>query len=218
MAPFAPGTTVVRRDVFRGRVWSAQALRVVNDDPEALVAACRPGAQSLAPAAWIATQVSGQSTGRMRALDDLASGDWRLGRWTWQDTVLLLWNPPATYFSVNAFYAPDGDHRLDHWYVNFQRPLRRTGLGFDTFDLLLDLVVSPDLSRWTWKDEDEYAQGRRLGVVDDTDHAAVEAARDQVLAMVKSADGPFAPAAGWHRWTSSASWPTALLPAASAIP
>jgi hypothetical protein len=218
MAPFAPGTTVVRRDVFRGRVWSAQALRVVSDDPEALVAACRPGAQSLAPAAWIASQVSGQSTGRMRALDDLASGDWRLGRWTWQDTVLLLWNPPATYFSVNAFYAPDGDHRLDHWYVNFQRPLRRTGLGFDTFDLLLDLVVTPDLSRWTWKDEDEYAQGRRLGVVDDTDHAAVEAARDQVLAMIKSAGGPFSTAAGWHRWTSSPAWPTALLPAASAIP
>ncbi|BBA97466.1 hypothetical protein RVR_3227 [Actinacidiphila reveromycinica] len=216
MAGFAPGTTVVRRDVFRGRVWSAQALRVVHDSPEALVVACRPGAESLAPRAWIECQVTGDAPDRMRALDDLASGGWELGRWTWRDTVQLLWNPPATYFSVNAFYEPDGDHRLDHWYVNFQRPLRRTPLGFDTFDLLVDLVVAPDLSRWTWKDEDEYAQGRRLGVVDDADHAAVEAARGQVLAMIEGGEGPFAAGAGWRQWTSSPAWPAAVLPEAAA--
>ncbi|MFG1805294.1 DUF402 domain-containing protein [Streptomyces sp. NPDC049040] len=213
---FATGSTVVRRDVFRGKVWSAQALRVVGDTQDALVAACRPGAQGLAAARWIASRRNGDPAGaaadRDRSLLDLASGDWRLGDWRWEDTVALLWNPPGTYFSVNAYFSPSADHRLLRWYVNFQRPLRRTAAGFDTFDLLVDLVVAPDLSRWEWKDEDEYAHGRRLGVVDDTDHLALEAARGQVLAMIGEQAGPFAADAGWTAWRSDPSWPAPLLP------
>ncbi|MFJ4866145.1 hypothetical protein [Streptomyces sp. NPDC088748] len=30
----------------------------------------------------------------------------------------------------------------------------RTGAGFDTFDLTVDLLIAPDLARWEWKDED----------------------------------------------------------------
>jgi hypothetical protein len=30
------------------------------------------------------------------------------------------------------------------WYVNLQEPFRRSRLGFDTQDLELDVVVSPD--------------------------------------------------------------------------
>ncbi|MFE2884812.1 hypothetical protein [Streptomyces sp. NPDC059272] len=33
---FGAGGTAVQRDVFRRKVWSAQALRVVEDTPEAL--------------------------------------------------------------------------------------------------------------------------------------------------------------------------------------
>ncbi|WP_433890357.1 DUF402 domain-containing protein [Streptomyces sp. CA-111067] len=215
---FAAGQTVVRRDVFRRRVWSAQAFRVVRDTPEALVVACRPGAEGLAPTAWIASRLNGENAGRQQALLDLASGDWQLARWTWQSTVLLLWNPPGSYFSVNAFYDPSDDHRLDRWYVNFQRPLHRTAIGFDTFDLLVDLVVAPDRSSWVWKDEDEYAQARRLGVVSETDHTAAEAAREQVLEMVIRGEGPFTPEAGWTRWRSDPSWPTPVLPPTAALP
>lgn len=49
MVRFEAGQTVVRRDVFRGRVWSAQALRVVRDTAEALVVVCRPAAEGLVP-------------------------------------------------------------------------------------------------------------------------------------------------------------------------
>jgi hypothetical protein len=215
VARFETGQTVVRRDVFRGRVWSAQALRVVRDTAEALVVACRPGAEGLAPTTWIASRLDNDDTGRQQALLSLASADWRLGRWKWQSTVLLLWNAPGLYFSVNAFYDLADDHWLDRWYVNFQRPLRRTAIGFDTFDLLVDLVVAPDLSRWEWKDEDEYAQARRLGVVDEADHKAVEMAREQVLAMIELGEGPFAADAGWNRWRSDPSWPTPALPPAT---
>ncbi|MFJ6671996.1 DUF402 domain-containing protein [Actinosynnema sp. NPDC091369] len=210
MERFQPGTTIVRRDVFRGKVWSAYALHVLEDAPDALVAGCPPGAEVRAPTTWIEWLRTGEDAARERALPDLAAGRWRLGPWTWRDTALLLWNPPGAWFGVHAFHDPSDGHRLRHWYVNFQRPLRRTAFGFDTFDLLLDLVIAPDLSRWTWKDEDEYARGRRLGVVGEDDHRAVERARDQVVAMVENREGPFATRPSWR---SDPSRPAPVLPA-----
>ncbi|MFF0204415.1 hypothetical protein [Streptomyces sp. NPDC005017] len=58
----------------------------------------------------------------------------------------------------------------------------------------MDLVVDPDLSTFTWKDEDEYAHVRRLGIVTDTERRAVEAARAQALSMIGERSGPFADA------------------------
>ncbi|MEU4740792.1 DUF402 domain-containing protein [Actinosynnema sp. NPDC023658] len=204
-----PGTTAVRRDVFRGEVWTAYAVRVVRDDSEALVVACHPGSDVLAPTTWIEWLLTGRVDVRERALPNLAAGRWQLGPWTWRDTTCLQWTPPGAWFSVNAFREPSGDRRLLHWYVNFQRPSRRTALGFDTFDLFLDLVIQPDLSSWSWKDEHEYDQARRLGVVGDADHRAVQRAREQVVAMVEDGGGPFTEWGGW-RWDPS--WPPPVLP------
>ncbi|MGW0830614.1 DUF402 domain-containing protein [Streptomyces prunicolor] len=212
MRKFQPGRTAVRRDVFRRKVWSAHALRVVEDTAEALVLGCRPGAESLAPTTWIESLLTGDETARLRALANLADGNWRLGHWTWRDTTHLQWVPPGSWFSVNAFFDAAGDGRLTHWYVNFQQPMRRTPLGFDTFDLLLDLVVAPDLSRWDWKDEDEYAHGRRLGVVSEADHRAVEKAREEAVAMIEGAVGPFAAERGLGTWRYEPHWPDPQLP------
>ncbi|MFF7655247.1 hypothetical protein ACFZCY_36355 [Streptomyces sp. NPDC007983] len=60
--------------------------------------------------------------------------------------------------------------------VNFEHPAHRTEGGFDTLDLAVDLVIDPDLSLLRWKDEDEYAHVRRLGIVSDNEHQAVELA------------------------------------------
>ncbi|WP_405995817.1 DUF402 domain-containing protein [Streptomyces sp. NBC_00986] len=212
MREFQPGETAVRRDVFRRKVWSAHALRVVEDTAEALVLGCRPGAESLAPTTWIESLLTGDETARLRALPNLADGNWQLGRWTWRDTTHLQWVPPGRWFSVNAFFDAAGDGRLTRWYVNFQRPMRRTPIGFDTFDLLLDLVVAPDLSRWDWKDEDEYAHGRRLGVVSEADHREVERAREEVAAMIEGSVGPFAAERGLGTWRYEPHWPDPQLP------
>ncbi|WP_369188359.1 DUF402 domain-containing protein [Streptomyces sp. R08] len=213
MREFRPGETAVRRDVFRRKVWSAQALRVVEDTPEALVLGCAPGAESLAPTTWIESLLTGDEAVRLRALTDLTDGNWKLGQWIWRSTALLQWLPPGTWFSVNAFFDATGDGQLSRWYVNFQRPMRRTPLGFDTFDLLLDLVVAPDLSRWDWKDEDEYAHGRRLGVVSEVEHRAVERARGEAVAMIEEGVGPFAAERGLGGWRPEPHWPNPQLPA-----
>lgn len=88
--------------------------------------------------------------------------------------------------------------RQQCWYVNFQHPYLRTPSGFDTLDLLLDLVITPDLSQWRWKDED--TQARRLGVVTDTVHQHVDHARDQALDMIRNRQGPFHPERHQPRW------------------
>ncbi|GGS32325.1 DUF402 domain-containing protein [Streptomyces nojiriensis] len=220
MPGFETGQTLVRRDVNRtGRVWSEQALRVVADTGEALVSACAPGAEARRPALYANARDGGERSVRTEAFEamamamTMATGEWELADAVWQETDLLLWKPPAAWFSVNAFFVPRGEgRRLRNWYVNFEHPTRRTEAGFDTFDLAVDLVVTPDLTRWEWKDEDEYARVRRIGIVSDTEHRAVDAARAQVLAVPAARAGAFAQAARWAGRRREPSWPTPRLP------
>ncbi|MFD3932643.1 DUF402 domain-containing protein [Streptomyces sp. NPDC058614] len=214
MRSFDTGQTVVRRDVHRsGRVWSEQALRVVADTGEALVTACAPGAEARWPALYAQARTEGDRSVRMEAFDAMAAGEWELADSRWQETDLLLWKPNGVWFSVNAFFVPaDGGRRLRNWYVNFEHPTVRTTDGFDTFDLAVDLVVDPDLSRWQWKDEDEYTHARRLGLITDTEHQAVDDARARVLALIEERSGPFANAAAWTSWRWEPAWPTPRLP------
>ncbi|MEU8622705.1 DUF402 domain-containing protein [Streptomyces sp. NPDC048623] len=215
MRSFETGETVVRRDVHRGgRVWSEQALRVLEDTGEALVAACAPGAEARWPALYAKARDDQDRSVRTEAFDAMATGRWDLADAVWQETDLLLWKPPAAWFSINAFFVPDSasGRRLRNWYVNFEHPTRRTEDGFDTFDLTVDLVVTPDLTHWEWKDEDEYAHVRRLGIVTDTEHQAVDDARAEVLAMLAERAGLFAHAERWAAWRWEPAWPTPRLP------
>ena len=214
MHSFEKGRTVVRRDVHRsGRVWTQQALRVVDDGNEALVTACAPGAEAQWPALYAKARTDGDRAVRTEAFDAMATGAWELAATVWQKTDLLLWKPPTAWFSINAFYIPDGEgRRLRNWYVNFERPTARTPGGFDTFDLTVDLLIAPDLTSWEWKDEDEYAHVRRLGIVTDTEHQAVDTARAQALAMLAERSGPFAHAERWAAWRWEPTWPTPRLP------
>ncbi|MEW2134188.1 DUF402 domain-containing protein [Streptomyces sp. NPDC005435] len=209
---FESGRTVVRRDVHHSgtarHVWSEHALRVLTDTGDALETACAPGAETRWPALYADSLAEGDRSGRVRAFDALAAGTWEQTSGRWRDTELRAWKPPTAWFSVNAFYTTAG---LRNWYVNFERPLLRTPDGFDTFDLAVDLVVTPDLAHWEWKDEDEYAHARRLGLVTDTDHRAVDAARAEALAMIGERAGPFAEGAGWSAWRWNGAWPTPRL-------
>lgn len=55
------------------------------------------------------------------------------------------------------------DREFACWYINLQKPFRRTSIGYDTRDLELDLVVYPD-DQWVLKDEElldvRVAEGR----------------------------------------------------------
>ncbi|WP_344628278.1 DUF402 domain-containing protein [Kitasatospora arboriphila] len=208
-ARFPPGATVVRRDIHHGKVWSAQPYRAITDTGTVLHLAYWPGIRSLAPTAWTTALRTGDDTARKNGLHDLAAGTWELGPWTWQHTVVRARFEPGECFSLHYFQDPVTARPL-RLYVNFERPVVRSGAGIDTLDLLVDLVVEPDLSGWWWKDQDEYEQGRRLGFVTDADHRMVERARERALGLLQDRAGPFAEP--WPAWTPDAAWPLPILP------
>ncbi|WP_221328343.1 DUF402 domain-containing protein [Actinoplanes sp. L3-i22] len=206
--PFAAGTTVVRRDVLNKRVFSAVAHRVIGDDGEHLTLASWPGTITYALTTWIAWLGTGDDTTRKQSIPDLACGRWDLGEWTWRDTAVLTWVGLDADFNVQRYLPITGG--TDHWKINFERPVTRTTLGIDTCDLLLDLIVEPDTMRWRWKDEDEYAQARRLGMITDADHRRVDQARQRAVAFVGNRSGPLAQ--DWSSWQVPADWALPVLP------
>ncbi len=207
---FAAGTTTVRRDVINGRVWSAQPYRTLSDDGSAIELAYWPGIESLAPTTWSTALRTGDDATRKQGLQHLASGTWELTTWSWRNTALRSHFTAGEYFSIHFFQDPDSGAPL-HLYVNFEKPYTRTPLGIDTFDLFVDLVVKPDLSAHHWKDVDEYAQARRLGLIDDRLHAKVDVARERALGLLEERAAPFA--GDWPSWSPDPSWPRPQLPA-----
>jgi hypothetical protein len=172
----------VWRDVHHGRVWRAQACRIVEDSPEWIVLWIPGGAPAKVPA------------GGLRIPGD----DWELvGKINSRDQICVA--RPGRAHSVYVFWTDHGE--LEEWYVNFEQPLRHSPVGFDTFDEKLDLIVRPDGS-YRWKDEDELEQAAELGLLD-PDEVRAEAAR--VLR-----EWPFP--TGFEDWRPDPSWPVPGLP------
>jgi protein associated with RNAse G/E len=205
---FAEGATATRRDVLDGQVFSAAPHRVLHDTGDELLLAYWPGIAARAPRTWTDWLRTGDDGFRKRALPNLAARSWELDDWVWQDTGRLSWFGVDEWFSVHRFFDLAGTPL--NWYINFERPLVRTRSGVDTFDVMIDLEAAPDLSSWWWKDEDEYAELCRLGVVGDDEIRQIEAARERAVALVESRGGPLAE--DWSSWRADPAWPIPVLP------
>jgi len=90
-------------------------------------------------------------TGRQFA--DLA---WEMVPRKWRTAVTLRLKSPSAMWSLWVFWD-EGMSSLKAWYINIDAPFKRTRLGFDTWDMFLDIVVAPDRKSWRYKDEDEFA-------------------------------------------------------------
>ena len=73
---------------------------------------------------------------RERIIGGFADADWTTNH------VLML-HQPGRLSTIMLFWR-DGDWELRNWYGNIQAPLKRTALGFDTADYLLDVWIDPD--------------------------------------------------------------------------
>jgi hypothetical protein len=214
---FAVGSTAVRRDALDGRIFTAAPHRVLADDGAELVLGCWPGIEMLAPTTWTEWLRTGDVGVRRQAIPNLVARRWELEPWTWRETWVRSWFGVGQYWSVHRFSAQTDD--ASRWYVNFELPARRTSIGIDTFDLLLDLVVAAGSLACQWKDEDEYQHGRRLGLISDAVHARVDEARQAVLALVQARQGPFAQDGqdgpdeqDGKDWRPDPAWPRPVLP------
>lgn len=196
MRRFEPGEPIVLRETLRGRLWRAWPATVVADgDPRMLF--IPRGVEWLAPEgghdAWIHGKASGAdwSLRRRRAEHHVLSFSWP-GEGA---AVLHLWDEA---------WVPRC------WYLNVEAPLRRFELGFDTFDHDLDIVVEPDRSSWRWKDEEDVAEGIRLGVYTIEDAARFRREAKRGLRRLLDREPPFD--REWRDWRPDPSWPFPELP------
>jgi hypothetical protein len=135
-----------------------------------------------------------------------AIGDDLFGDWTYEERVLHRGQLRVTRrdepFSVFLFTNHDGTFR--GWYVNLERAQRRSQLGFDYEDELLDVWVAlgrePELL-----DEDELDEAVARGFVSAEGAAAIRARAERVLA-----EPPWP--TGWEDWQPEPGWQVPALP------
>lgn len=195
-----PGEPVAWRSVHDGHAGYTIPMVVIADDTDAIAlwqppgTVCKvrngrrggPNGRSMLPGGWDGTYHDrpwNGSTVRVHIVDHGYS-------------VLRTWHQDSGAFSG--------------WYVNLEEPWRRSRIGFDSRDLILDVTVADDLSEWSWKDEDELAWAYEAGVVD---AEFVRAAREQggrAITDLALRQWPFT--ADWGRWRPDPSWPVPTLP------
>ena len=177
---------VALREIHHGRVWRANALRLIEDRRDEVVLWSPAGIVRKLPVEPDGTEIR------------IPRSDWILGeRITGEPALVLLF--PQRRYSIGLFWR---DGAFSHWYVNLERSLGRSPVGWDYVDHKLDLIAYPD-GRVEWKDEDELAADAEVGLLDE---AEIRADAETVLA-----ERPWP--TGWEEWRPDPAWPLPALPA-----
>lgn len=199
------GQVIVHQEVWHGRVWAARPLTVVEDDDDRLILWMPAGTRRKVPGT--PPTRSDPSTLDDRLIELLQHRDWIYGDHEWD--VETLWIVHAgDWHSTWVSWLPNGEHY--GWYINLQEPLRRTPLGIQAMDLMLDVVVEPDL-RWRWKDDEQFERMAARGIFDANTHARVRSEAADVIARIERREAPFDEP--WPQWRAASSLPFPELPA-----
>ena len=188
------GQGVVLREVWDGRVWTAMPAVVVEDDDDRQLFFIPPGTH-------------------MKYAVDEDGRELRLyaGRWALADHVtrrpVLSFSWPDARHAVLLFW--DADWRFAGWYVNIESRLRRTPLGLDYVDHCLDVLIPPDRSSWTWKDEEELDEAIAHGVFTAAQGEEFRAEGERAARRIIEGEPPFD--RDWSRWRPRPEWPVPTL-------
>ena len=185
-----PGQVIVIREIWHNKVYSVTPVRVVQDT-----------------ANWSALYLPPQTTCLWPNTPEgdtirIPTDEWVLqgGPWTSSDVLYLI--QPGSGFTAVGFW--DDDYLFRSWKINLEQPMRRTPLGFDYMDQLLDIVVSADRSTWHWKDEDEVVQAQAVGLFTADQvrelYQLGERAVQNLLANKPPFDGD------WENWKPDPAW------------
>jgi hypothetical protein len=88
--------------------------------------------------------------------------------------------------------------------VDLLAPIRRTEIGIASMDLILDIVVAPDLSSWLLKDEDDFIEAGRRRVFSPELMARVRVNVDRCLAKLAAKAWPYNEE--WPAWRPETGW------------
>ena len=196
---YPAGSIVVLREIWESKIWSAHPMIVIQDTP-GLVALYRPaGVCSKRRRGMAGNQITGYERKHKQ---------WTLADVVRDDVSVLRLTIPGEAYSVLVFR----DARLGnfmHWYINLEEPQRRSTMGFDYTDSILDVVVEPDLKRWRWLDEDELHEAVALEMVPREKVAALYAKGAEARDLIMSRRSPFN---SWERWQPDRPCSVPMLP------
>ena len=200
-----PGQKVLQQDLWLGKLITSRPVTVVEDSPERLALYTHPGAPY-----YSATTIS-RNRDRLtlsERVDILMSDDIPpLERRVSGSRHVLTLTPPGAAHSVWLFWSSEWEFLF--WYVNLQKPVRRTPRGILVQDQVLDIVAGPDLA-WNWKDEDDFRALAERGFFTVEDAASIRAEGERMAAAIERNAPPFCD--GWEVWRPDAAWPVPEIP------
>ncbi|MGP3982554.1 cytidylyl-2-hydroxypropylphosphonate hydrolase [Streptomyces sp. KR80] len=200
---WAPGEHILWR--YRGnatdRFHICRPVTVVQDSPELLAVWMAPGTLCVKPVLSDGTPVHREPLATRYTKPRSVT----LSRWF--GTGVLKLARPGDPWSVWLFWEPGW--RFKNWYVNLEEPRHRWARGVDSEDHFLDIAVHPDRS-WEWKDEDEFGQAQRAGLMSAPQAESVRAAGRAAVELIEAWGAPFRD--GWEGWRPDPAWPIPGLP------
>ncbi len=197
---WSPGEVIVHQEVWSDRVWAARPLVVAEDSPDRMLLWLPKGTRRKVPMTPPERVDPGDRTDRIIEL--LERGDWVHVDHVWDVSCLWILRP-ATWHAVWISWLPSGEQF--GWYINLQRPFRRTSIDIESMDLALDVVAEPDLT-WSWKDDDEFGQILSRGIFDGETGQRVREEATAVISRLEGNEAPFNEP--WPQWRPDPAWPT----------
>jgi hypothetical protein len=205
---WAPGDSVLWRSRPGGVVGFMYAANVVADTADFVALYQAPGSPG--------KRRTGRRDGPRGRNMGRGGWDGSHADFTWPGPGMLRLHPAGGHYSVLRRFDPDGG-RYRGWYVNLERSWRRTPVGFDSRDDVLDVVVSDDLSTWAPKDEDELEWSVEAGTLTTDEADEIRCVAKAAAAAIEARSFPFVDEL-YERLAPLAEWPLPRLPVTWAEP
>ena len=194
---WAPGDIIVMRGILKGKLWWACPAYVVQDDEELLALYWPVGTPTRSPI-------------KRPTVQDEIENHIQLEQRNWTDNDVLSLSMKGSAHAIELMWKA-GTHQFNCWYVHLQEPRRRTKIGFDTMDQMLDIVISPDRKQWCWKDEDEFNEAGATGCYSLAKIKSIRLEGERVIALLNANAAPFCD--GWENWQAPLEWTIPTFPA-----
>ncbi|MEV6414729.1 DUF402 domain-containing protein [Kribbella sp. NPDC051718] len=126
----------------------------------------------------------------------------------WRGEPSVRAHEPGKPFSVIRGWDPQREE-FAGWYVNLELPWAATEVGFDSRDLILDILADDDGVFVGWKDEEQLAWSVETAILSQGQADWIRTTGESVRTAMAIGTGVFAPES-WRAWTPD---PGAVLPA-----
>ena len=199
---FRSGDVCVYQDVWRQAVWMAKPTRVIEDDGAVIVTHIIPGTwiKAQPPKPGLSVYGTEQDAGdrqRERIFAMLNEPASNLVDRQWSTNRRITIAEEGARHLISLFWRASDDLFLG-WYVDFVESVRRTAIGIATMDLMLDIEIDPDLSAWSWKDDEHFEAALSSGLYSAELGRNIRAEAARVVERIESRSWPFN--TSWPSW------------------